>query len=173
MQNKPANYFLSVLIVTLLLLSLFAFPAFAQEGGGISIDFEESSLPEGWEKTGDVLIANGVMKINPGNGVYYNGSIADLSLSIKIKPGGPGEIMFHYYATPGNGYNLILHPGGMLLDKVYQEQPTMLAEMGREEFLSTDWSTLTISFLNGQHQVTLDGEVILTAQDDDLLYSCA
>jgi hypothetical protein len=76
--------------------------------------------------------------------------------------------MLNYYFREGNRYGLIFNAEMMALDKEQDGQVTSLGQV--ESVLQSDtWFTLGIAVSGGDHQITVDNEVILTAADPNPL----
>ena len=168
-MNHKSAFVITMLTATLLTVCLIVSPVSAQEGEGGSIEtFDDSELP-GWERSPEVTVTDGTMKINPGSFAFKGGAWADLTLSVKVRYTGPGVIIIHYCASDTGSYNLHITEEGAMLERVENEVPSMLGEMAVESMQAGSWMTLKIVKSGSQHQVYIDEELTLTANDPNPL----
>jgi len=162
MKIKPR---LKIILLLFIILTLTT-PAFAQENG-IKETFDTES-PEGWEIHPSAKIGNGVLYLPPDSFAFRGGEWSDLQLTVKMKYSGDGEVLVSYGMTESSRYNLIIGPSYMVLERDNQGQIT---EMGnaRSGLAADTWGTLSISTSGSSHQVSLDGQSILTVESDSVL----
>jgi hypothetical protein len=167
MHKKPVIS-ITALIVTLLTVSILFTPAWAQEGDGYKETFDDPMLPQ-WEHSREVLVADGVLKMEPGSFALRVGDWSDITLTIKVKYSGDGEIAIRYYFRDEGSYGLHLRDGAMALEK---EQNQSLTELGNVTVAGVQrdtWLDLEVIVSGEQHQVYVNGELQLTATDPDPL----
>lgn len=129
--------------------------------------FDDESLP-GWERSPEAVVQNGVLSISPGNFAVKFGSYAEGGLSVKLKHTGPGIVFIRFAMGEQGNYALILFDEAIVLEKVVQDQPTMLGEYPWNG-PSGEWLQIQINATGSQMQVVLDGETVISATDDEPL----
>ncbi len=146
--------------------AVWAIP-FGQEG--FSQDFASGEL-EGWEMTPDVTVVDGKLRLYGGNFAMKFGDWGDQEMKLELSlSSAEGEFIIHYFATDSGSYNLILTPMTMLLEKGGRPgDQLILAEAPYQRLLET-WLEIGIKVENETHTVSVDDEVILTADDPDPL----
>lgn len=159
MKIKPR---LTIILMLVIILSLTT-PAFAQENG-IKETFDTES-PEGWEIHPNAKIGNGVLYLPPDSFAFRGGDWSEIQLSVKLKYSGEGEILIAYGMNESGRYNLIIGPTYMALEKDSQGQISSMGNTGTGLSAET-WGTLTITVSGSSHQVSLDGQTVLTTEDD-------
>jgi hypothetical protein len=129
--------------------------------------FDDPSLP-GWERSPEAVVQEGVLSIAPGNFAVKFGGYGGDALRLKVKYAGPGMVFIRYAMGEGGNYALILFDEAIVLEKVVQDQPSMLSEYPWNG-PSGEWMQFQITTTAGQIQVSLDGETIITATDEQPL----
>lgn len=155
------------LAMVVCLLLTFSTSALAQDNG--FEDLFDSPELAGWEHSQDVIVSGGILSINPGNFAFRNGEFSEISLEITLRHSQPGSIMIHYYATDQGAYDLHFLENEIMLDKIHNEQPTLLGSADYAGLPQNEWVTVKIVFQNQQHQISIGDELIISAQDDDPL----
>jgi hypothetical protein len=125
MRNKLAYSLLMICVMTLLAFK----PAIAQEGS-FSEAFESETL-EGWERSGGVVVREGVLRISPGNFAVKFGRFGDGFLSLRVKHPGSGAVFIRYGMKENGSYALILLDDVIILEKSRSE--------GLEELAVYSW----------------------------------
>jgi hypothetical protein len=109
--KKRTWQFLSLMLLLLLLAS----PAWAQ-GGDFKEDFEDSEL-DGWERSPDVIIVDGALRISAGGFAFKMGDWEDFTLTLRVKTSGPGDVNLHYYAREESRYQIHILPEEIILER--------------------------------------------------------
>lgn len=141
----------------------------AQEEG-YTEDFEGVTLP-GWELAPEAILVDGALRLNPGSFALRPGDWTDIRLSVRARLSGEGEALINYYFREGHQYGLFLRPGAIFLEK---EQDGNRSALGEGEasvpsLQSDTWTTVTIVVSGSQHQVYVEDELVLTAEDPEPL----
>lgn len=165
MKSQKIFKIISILIL-LAILCAPAVGAFAQDDS-FTETFDEESLP-GWERSEEAVVQNGVLSIAPANFAAKFGEYGDATLSVKIKRGGPGVVFVRYAMNEESSYAVIMFEDAIVLEKTLGEQPNELGSYGEVSF-TQDWMELKITYSGGNHEVSLDGESIITANDEEAL----
>jgi hypothetical protein len=129
--------------------------------------FDDQSLP-GWERSPEAVVQDGVLSIAPGNFAVKFGEYVGDTLSLKMKYAGPGLVFIRFAMSEAGNYAVILFEDSIVLEKVVQDQPTVLGEQPWSG-PSGEWQWIQVSLGAGQMQVSLDGETVITASDDEPL----
>lgn len=158
---------IALLLSSVLILALFVVPALAQ-GEGFSETFDDVQLP-GWEHAPEVIVSDGVLRIAPGNFAARMGAWGDFNLTCKLRFDKPGETEIQYHASDQGSYLLVFTPDRLLLLKSSGpgSEPTELSSTGLAGLATQDWITVHISLAGGQHAVTLNESLQLSATDPE------
>jgi hypothetical protein len=162
----------TIFSLVLLGLLLITAVASAQEGGGFTDTFDDATMP-GWEHSQNVQVTGGVLRIDPDNAAFHIGAYANPDITVRFKMSLPGGIVLHYHATESGVYRVqVLGEGGnaeIFLEKETNGVPANLGGSPVDNFIDGDWNTLTVTFQNGQHQVSLNSKQFITADDQEAL----
>jgi Domain of unknown function (DUF4956)/3-keto-disaccharide hydrolase len=161
-MKTNTRLFTVLLIVIALAFCLSPSPAMAQEGGGKET-FDAAS-PEGWEIHPQAKIADGVLYLPPDSFAFRLGEWSDIKLSTQIRMSGEGETLIAYNMREEGRYNLIVGTSYMVLEK---EVSGTISELGKASagLSANTWATLSISVSGSQHQISINDQVVLTAED--------
>jgi len=165
---QKIKMFATILMLAALFLAVGgSLPVLAQEEDGFTETFEDSTLP-GWEHAREAVVVDGVLRMDPGSFALHVGDWSEITLSVKVRFSGEGEVALHYYFREGNQYGLIFNSEMMMLEKEQDGQVTPLGQA--ESTLQPDtWFTLGIVVSGGDHQIKVDNEAVLTATDPNPL----
>ncbi len=162
MNRKAILTSVSLVSSLLVLLALFS-PALAQEGQVVE-RFDDPNLP-GWEHSPEVIVADGALRVNPGNFAVRFGDWMDFTLNLRVRSTGPGEIQVSYHFREESRYNLHLWEDMILLERVEQETPSELGQAPLPAGQLSDWADLQVVVSGGSHQISLNGQVLINASD--------
>jgi hypothetical protein len=166
------NLSLSVLLLSsILILILFVVPVGAQDAG-FSETFDDTQLP-GWEHSPEVVVRDGVLRIAPGNFAARMGAWQDFDLTFKLRFDAPGETEIQYHVTDTGAYMLIFSPDRLMILKggAPGTEPTELAGTELGTLSTGEWISVRITLTGGQHIVTVNDSITLTASDPDPIQS--
>jgi uncharacterized membrane protein YhiD involved in acid resistance len=158
---------LIVWIAVLAVALLGAAPALAQTDG-YEETFDDPTLP-GWEHSPEVVVVDGALKLTPGSFALRFGDWTDVTLTVKVKYAGDGEVLVGYYLRDEGRYGVLLRDSLVILEKEQQESHTILGTVEDAPVRQNVWLTLKVVVSEGQHQVYVDDELQLTASDPDPL----
>jgi uncharacterized membrane protein YhiD involved in acid resistance len=165
---------ITLFLINLLIASmLVATPTNAQSddetGESTYSESFDTGLLSGWERSSDVAVTNGVLKIDPGNFALKMGHWENPTISLKVKYAKPGEVNIHYHM--GEGYTYVIHimEDALILDKVEKEQPTQLGVGTLTGVQAGSWMTLDISFDGSTHKISVNNTEVITATDSSPL----
>ncbi len=167
-MNKKPNQ-LAIQILCALILLAISFSSVAAEEGGFTDGFDNQELPE-WEHSPEAVVKDGVLTIGPGNLAFRQGNFPNFNAEFKVRYSGEGIILFRYNMHEGGDYACLFFNERVMIEKTASEQPNELASTDWSGF-SGDWDTVKVVANSGQHEVYLNDELLLTAQDDDEPYS--
>ncbi len=138
----------------------------AQEGG-LRETFDDPALP-GWEHPPEVAAIDGILRVPAPGFAFWMVNWGDLTLSLRARLSGEGELVIGYSATDAGMYQIVLRPDGASLVReaggVAQEM--MVAPSGVP---LGEWFQLEISAIGGEHAITLNGQALLEARDPEPL----
>jgi hypothetical protein len=165
-----------IFITAVLCIFLLTTPIFAQEENTFSDSFDEP-LGESYEHSQDVLVSEGVLRINPGNVVFKTGYWPNPSVSFKLRASQPVNVLFHYHSTDEGAYSLNIISEGenseaiLTMDK--SGEGTELGTQILSDFKTDDWNMIEVSFDGSQHKVTINGQSVFEVEDTEQLNSGA
>ncbi len=154
------------------IVSFLIFMPVAAQGEGFTENFDDSNLSE-WEHTPEVVVSEGALKIGPGNFALRFGNWTDVNFSLKLKSSGPTEFVVHYNFRDESRYALVFTPDELLFEKDHSGTITPLGNMSLGEISFDDWVTLSVAMADGNHQISLNDEVVITATETESLPSGA
>jgi len=156
---------MALFLSSLILLALFVVPALAQ-GEGFSETFDDPTLP-GWEHSPEVIVVEGVLRIASGNFAARMGVWGDLDMSLDLRYDNPGMSEIHYHTTDSGAYILLIGNDRLTLLRTGGEgsEPTELAGADWTGPASGTWIKVRITLTGGQHSISLDDAVLLSADD--------
>lgn len=165
MKGKRIQY-LALMASLLLVLTSPVQLAAAQEGE-FRESFEDESLP-GWEHSQGVSISEGTLLIPPENfAVRFEGAPGN-SYMFDFKWSGPGAIIFRYAISPQGEYALIIHDGGVALEKSGEGPPQLLNE-SPWQVNPGQWQTVKIDLGPAGQQISLDDTPLISTQEETTL----
>jgi hypothetical protein len=82
---------------------------------------------------------------------------------------GPGEFSVHYAFSDNSRYVLHFILDEVVLEKILNDTPTNLAFKPTSNLTTGTWVDLTVSVVDGQHEISVDGTLLLEATDTDPL----
>jgi len=139
----------------------------AQEG--FQEGFEAAGLP-GWETSPDVTVVEGSLRLYGGNFAMHLGEWGDQETYLRFKVGASeGEFIIHYFAGERGGYNLILMPEMMVLEKGSGPDNVLILAEAPYQRTANTWHELTLRVESGTHTISMGEETVLTAEDPDPL----
>lgn len=154
--------------IVCLCLLIFITPAAAQDISGFEENFSDPALP-GWEHSQDVVVQDGTLRINPGNMAFHIGAWQEITLQFQIKYSDPSEVVIHYYASELGNYHLHILPDLLVLMRGQPEQEQELGVVEGFQIARDQWVSMQIQVQHGSHTVQVDGQTVMTAQDDNPL----
>ena len=131
---------------------------------GMVESFGGLDLP-GWEFSSKATAVDGVLHIGPGGSAFHDGKWGDMTLSVRIRRSGEGFIKIRYCVSDSGDYSVLLEPGSVTLVRANVEE----LATGPALFPPGEWVQVVVMVSGGTHQVTLNGQVVLTATDPNPL----
>ncbi len=164
---KIRSIFIPILLAAGMLLAL-GLPASAQEEG-FSETFDTSTLP-GWELHPELAsVTEGVLQISPGGYALHFGDWSEISFTIKVSFSGEGEAVIRYYQRDKGEYSLVLAAGSLSVEKRQEGSSSTLGQAEADTLQPGEWYTIGVTYVDGQHQVSVDNELLLTVSDTEPL----
>jgi len=171
-MSKKVLIFVMVFIAGCLLMSQFTPMLMGQEGGAFTDSFDEAGL-EDYEHSQDVIVSGGVLKMESGSFLFRNGAWQYPGFSLKFKFSGDSMFMVNYHASDQGAYVLhILSEGGnneVFLIKDKAGQGSELGAAPAPGIKTGDWNDLSVSFDGSLHKISLNGQIIIEAADEEAL----
>jgi hypothetical protein len=166
-MKRDRALWISLLVVGLIITAFPFSTAVAQGEEGFTDSFDDTQLP-GWERAPEVVVSDGALRIGPAQFASRLGNWQDFSLSFKLRYSGDGETAVNYRATDQGSYILSLGPEAATLIRTIPEGNPR--ELGRAEAVAAqtgDWINVQIDVSGGEHSISINGETLITATDDD------
>jgi len=165
MHKKPTALFIVLIVV---LLGVFPSVSASAQEGGYKETFDDPTLPE-WEHSREAAVADGVLKMSGGNFALRAGDWSDITLTVKLRYSGDGEVFVNYYFRDGEKYGVLFLHDRVILSKEQNRSPEELASAPAASIQEDTWIELKVVVSGGQHQVYIDDELLLTATDPEPL----
>jgi hypothetical protein len=163
---------LRLLIALTLVAAIYLVPAdlvIAQEGAlEFTEEFDNVNWEE-WERSQDLTIENGVLKMGAGSFLLRHGSWSSIDLTIDLRFQSPNEIIVNYNMQEGAHNALILLDNHIILERIRDEQPSQLGESPVEYLSGESWNKINIKVENGSHTISLNDTQVFTVTDDQPL----
>ena len=141
----------------------------AQENqNGFTEDFDNPDWSQ-WERSQDVIVEDGVLRINSGNFVLRIGDWSEIDLNVQIRFQVPNEVVINYYMQEEGHYALILLGDHAVLDKISGPGPSPLADGDVTGFKDNDWNDVSIKVERGQHTISINQNLVFTVTDPESL----
>lgn len=166
MHKKPR--ILPALLIAALLFLLASPTLVSAQGDGFQETFDNPNLEE-WEYSPEVTVTDGVLTLPSGSFALRPGDWSEITLSVKMKYAGEGEVLINYYFRDRNTYGLILTTGLATLQKEKDGTPSQLGSAAAPVVQPDTWINIKITVSGGDHQVYLNDELLLTATDSEPL----
>jgi hypothetical protein len=167
-MKRRSVHVLAVFFAALLAAGAGARPAAAQEGNWQD-SFDDPQMP-GWEHSPEAVVADGILRIGPGNFAARMGGWGDFELSFKLRFTGPGETQVDCRASDSGGYQLTVTEGEWVLSKNAQpDRHTELARSSGWQPVENTWMDFKLTLEQGALGVGVDGGLAVAATDPDPL----
>ncbi len=154
------------LIVVFILFLVPLTGALAQDEG-FTETFDDSSL-NGWERSEQSVVKDGVLVVSPGNFAVKFGSYGGGTYEYKAKFAGPGAMFFRFFMHEEGCYAVIFFEDRVVLEKAYQDTPTELA-VYEGTISAVDWTNVKVTINQGEIEVYINDGSILKATDTEPL----
>jgi hypothetical protein len=154
-------------ITLVLLISLAASATARAQDGTITETFDDPELQQ-WELSPEAVVSEGVLRISPGNFAVKFVELYEPTIDLRMRYTGEGEVMVQYHMRDESRYNLIIFGDGLVLMREETESFQDLAG-GDHSIQSGEWFDLQVALGNGQHQISINEEVVLTTSDPEPL----
>jgi len=168
---KKLGIGMAVFMVAVLSIFLFCSQITAQEKDTFSDNFEEPYM-EGYEYSQDILVSDGVLRINLGGFIFRSGNWSNPSFSFKMRTGSPSHDRIKYHNSDEGYYYIDIFSdfsedqfAEISLTKVMLGKETGLFSKLLDNFIVDDWNTIEVSFDGLQHQVIINDQTIFTAEE--------
>lgn len=167
MNKKPIVLITAWLV--LLTAGILSFnPLMAQEEGGFKETFDDPTLPQ-WERAREVVVADGVLRMNPGSFALRFGDWSDITLTIRVRYSGEGVVAVSYYFRDEGKYGVLLEGGRVVLEREQNQSPTLLGSAEVPAIQQNTWIDLKVEVSGDQHQIYVNDELQVSANDSAVL----
>lgn len=152
-----------LLISVMLLITT---PAWADDGG-FTETFEDPGLVK-WERQGDTIVEEGILKLSPPGMVTRQGTWSGITLTVKLRIDADGLAVIDYMVGESQHYSLTVLPDQIFLEKITNTAPERLWDVA-DPALVADWNTVKIEYGGTDHTIALNDQVLATVADPDPL----
>ncbi len=139
-----------------------------QTGAGMMSETFDTAQPQGWELFEGAQVVNGALTFPTGGGAFWmTPPTSNPGLAFKFMPGnGFGVVGLCAAGEPpqNQSYELHMHPGEVGLIRLQAGQGQELGG-APVQMQSNTWNDILVQVNNGQIQVSVGGQVVLTASD--------
>ena len=150
----------------LILLVSLATPALGQELA-FTETFDDPTLTR-WERSPNAVVVDGVLHIEPDGFAFHPARWGDMSLAVRARCLGDGELLIRYRWSEDANYTVRLSPGLVTVQRQLLGSPTDL-RTATAPIETGEWVEVTVTVTGATHQVSLNGSPVLTATDPDPL----
>jgi photosystem II stability/assembly factor-like uncharacterized protein len=166
MKHKRVLCVLRLAMAMMMVSLLFTSLVWAQETGFIET-FDDPALP-GWEHSPNASVEAGVLHINGDGFAFHGGLWDDMELVLRARRMGDGELLILYSWSDEGAYLLRL---GMEVSALQRDVGGQLTEFGGTDvsIMANEWFEVKIIAAGGNHEVYLNDELFIVANDPDRL----
>jgi photosystem II stability/assembly factor-like uncharacterized protein len=146
------------------LVTAFVLSSTLAQDGGVHETFDNPDLP-GWERSPDVTVADGIVRLSPNNFLAVPGVWGDFTLRIRLRRiSGDGDLLMLYRASDTASNQLSIHGSGFTLGRT---DAGAFNELYREPFgaPATDWFDLTLNVAGSHHTVMFYDQPLIDFTD--------
>jgi hypothetical protein len=94
------------LVVVIAAISLLPAISLQAQEPGFTETFDAPTLP-GWEHLPNVTVVDGVLRVEPGNFAFHGGEWGNLTLTVRVRRSGEGELIVSYRASEAGAYHVL------------------------------------------------------------------
>jgi uncharacterized protein (TIGR03382 family) len=150
----------------LMLIVSLAPPALGQELV-FTETFDDPTLTR-WERSPNAVVVDGALHIEPGGFAFHPARWSDMTLVVRARCLGDGELLVRYRWSEDANYAVRLSPGLVAVQRQLLGSATDLGTT-TAPIQAGEWVEVTVTVNAGTHQVTINGSPVLTATDPDPL----
>jgi hypothetical protein len=167
---KQNRTLIAIELFLLLMTTFFILkPAHAQEETTTETETFDSPELQGWEHSPEVVVVDGVLQIHSGQFAMKLGDWSDLDMSFKAKFSGDGELAIGYHFRDEGRYILHIRLDEITLVREVTDPFTELASANVSGVSIDEWMDVRIILSGGDHQVSINNEVLITVSETDTL----
>ena len=112
---------------------------------------------------------DGVLTLQPGAFALRAGDFSNIDLTLKLRFTSPGEAAINYYFRDEGKYMLVLGEGSLRLEKEKNRITTPMGNADSSAIQPNTWLDVQIVVQDKDHTISVNGEQVLTATDEDPL----
>lgn len=155
--------------LSFLMLLLLPLGITSAQADGFTDTFDAPSL-SGWGHSDGVAVAEGVLRIEPGNYAGRDGDWGDFTLTVQARFEGSGALVMSFRAAPEGGYHLLADGQRLVLQRESQGQVHEVAAV--EASLNPGrWHEFHIETHAGEIIITIQGLGTLAFEESQPLLS--
>ncbi|MGB6838080.1 MAG: family 16 glycoside hydrolase, partial [Dehalococcoidia bacterium] len=129
--------------------------------------FDDPTLSR-WEHSPNATVVDGALHIGPDGFAFHPARWSDMSLAVRVRLLGEGELLIRYRWSEDANYSVRLRPDLVTVQKQLLGPPQDLDD-APASIPPGEWVEVTVMVTGGTHQVSLNGSPVLTATDPDPL----
>jgi len=150
----------------MILVVSLARPAIGQELP-FTETFDDPTLPR-WEHSPNATVVDGALHIGPDGFAFHPARWSDMSLVVRARCLGEGELLIRYCWSEDANYSVRLRPDRVAVQRQLLGAPEDLGG-APASIPPGEWVEVTVTVTGGTQHVTLNGSPVLTATDPDPL----
>ena len=152
-------------LILAILMTLVGISVHAQEGG-LTETFDDPTLP-GWERSSNVKVVDGVLRLEPGSFASYPGSWGgEMLVTLAVHRFGSGAFVLSYHTSESGAYHLVVDE---FLIALQRETGTEIEELMSAEappIPAGEFVQITIAVSENEHLIRVNGDFVLDAEVD-------
>ena len=162
MRPRKLTSMVAALVVVGLSVML-VIPLTRGQGDTLSETFDDPTLP-GWELGPGAEAVSGVLRVPAPSFGFWNVIRGDLTLALRARLIGEGELVIGYFASDTGMYQLALHPTFARLTREANGVAQEIVAVPTAIQLD-DWVQIEIKIVGGEHFISFNGQPLLTGSD--------
>jgi len=129
--------------------------------------FDDPTLPR-WEHSPNATVVGGALHIGPDGFAFHPARWGDMSLAVRVRLLGEGELLIRYRWSEDANYSVRLRPDRVAVQRQLLGPPEDLGT-ATAVIPTGEWVEVRVTVTGGEHLLALNGSPLLTVIDSDPL----